>query len=410
MFDVRRVRRDFPMLGAQMNGKPLIYLDTAATAQKPQSVIDAVTNYYQNEYATVHRAIYELAARSTESYTSVRTKVKTFINAECDEEIVFTSSTTNALNLLANTLGRTILQPGDTILITDMEHHSNIVPWQLIAEQTGATLQSIPLTPTGELDLTSLDTLLTEHTKIVALTHVSNVLGTINPIAEIIERAQTVGAHTIIDAAQSAPHMPIDVTDLDCDFLVFSGHKLFGPTGVGILYGKKAILDNLPPYQGGGDMIKTVTLEKTTYQQGPLKFEAGTPPIAQVLGLGAAIDYLTTIGLENILDYENKLLAYATQKLQTVPGLTIHGTSPTKGPIISFTIENMHPLDIGTVLSLKGIAIRTGHMCTQPLLKTLGHTSLCRISLAFYNTIQEIDILTEQLKESLIFLQPQLSY
>lgn len=410
MFDVRRVRRDFPMLGSSMNGKPLIYLDTAATAQKPQCVIDTITHFYQNECASVHRAIYELAARSTESYNRVRAKVKTFINASQDEEIVFTKGTTESINLIANTLGRTILMPGDVVLISDMEHHSNIVPWQLICKERGATLKSIPLTPTGELDLSTLDNLLTEKTKIVSLTHVSNVLGTVNPIAEIIEKASIVGAHSVIDAAQSAPHMPIDVQELDCDFLVFSGHKLFGPTGVGVLYGKKSILDMLPPYQGGGDMIKTVTLEETTYQASPLKFEAGTPPIAQVLGLGSAIDYLTSIGLSTILDYENKLLAYATQKLQTIPSLTIHGTSPGKGPIISFTIENMHPLDVGTVLSLKGIAIRTGHMCTQPLLQTLGYSSLCRISLAFYNTIQEVDMLIEELKESLIFLQPQFSY
>lgn len=410
MFDVRRIRRDFPMLSAQMNGKPLIYFDTAATAQKPASVIDAMANFYRNGYATVNRAIYELAARSTENYSNVRALVKNFVNASSEEEIIFTRGTTDALNLVANTLGRTILQPGDTVLITDMEHHSNIVPWQLICEQTGAKLKSIPLTAIGELDLKALDTLLTEKTKIVSLTHCSNVLGTVNPIADITEKAQAAGAYVVVDAAQSAPHLPIDVQELGCDFLAFSGHKCYGPTGVGVLYGKKKLLDSLPPYQGGGDMIETVTLEKTTYQSGALKFEAGTPLIAQVLGLGAAIEYLNLTGLEVIAEWEHKLLAYATQKLSAIPNLTIHGTSPTKAPIISFTIANMHPLDIGTVLSLKGIAIRTGHMCTQPLLETLGHASLCRISLAFYNTLQEVDTLVAQIKESMILLQPQMSY
>lgn len=390
-FDVEKIRADFPMLSVKMHGKPLIYLDTAATAQKPQMVIDKMSDFYQNHYGTVHRAVYELAAHATAEYHNVRKKVAAFLNAAKTEEIIYTKGTTESINLVAYSFGKAFVKPGDEVLISEMEHHSNIVPWQLMCEERKATLKVIPINDQGEIRLDEYEKLLNPKTKIVSITHISNALGTKNPIKKMTAMAHAVGAKVVVDAAQSAPHIPIDVQDLDVDFLAFSGHKLFGPTGIGILYGKAALLEQMPPYQGGGDMIDKVTFEKSTYNAVPMKFEAGTPSIAQVFGLGAAIDYLKSLDSEAIMQYEEELLKYATELLLKVPGLRIIGTAKEKGSLISFFVEGTHPLDIGTLLDLQGIAIRTGHHCAQPVMQHFGLPGTARASFAFYNTKQEID-------------------
>lgn len=384
------IREDFPLLKREVNGKPLIYLDSAATSQKPASVIDAMNDFYSYEYATVHRSIYQLAASATDKYNRVRERVASFLNAKSPSEIIFTRSTTDSINLVALSYG-SFIQNGDEIIVSEMEHHSNLVPWQMLAERTGAHLKIIPVNDRAELDMAVYKTLLTPRTKLVAIAHIANSTGTINPIEEIIEMAHVYGAKVLVDAAQSAAHMPLDVQALDADFLAFSGHKLYGPTGIGILYGKAELLDKMPPIQGGGDMIEKVTLKGSTYQKAPLKFEAGTPSIAQVIGLGAAIDYLLSLGWETIHSIEQALLALATEKLLQIPGLRIIGTAEKKAGIISFVIEGVHPLDLATFLDLEGIAIRSGHHCAQPLMARFGVSGTARISFAPFNTENEIE-------------------
>lgn len=395
-----QLRHDFPMLAKAMHGKPLIYFDSAATAQKPQVVIDAITNFYQNQYGTVHRAIYELSVYSTLAYEDTRKKVKNFINATSETEIVFTRGTTDSINIVAKSFGKAFVKPGCEIIISEMEHHSNIVPWQLLCEETGALLKIIPMNDRGELSLDVYANLLSQKTCLVALAHVANSTGTVNPIKKMIAMAHAAGpAKVLIDGAQSVPHMAVDVQDLDADFYVFSGHKLYGPTGIGILYGKLDLLNAIPPRDGGGDMIETVTFEKTTYNRLPLKFEAGTPMIAEVIGLGVAIDYVSSIGLQHIHQYEQELLQHATALMEKVDGVHILGTAHEKGAIVTFNVDGIHALDIGTMLDLRGIAIRTGHLCAQPTMRHFGIPAFCRASFAFYNTKQEIDQFVGHLKE-----------
>lgn len=396
--DVQRVRKDFPMLGQKMHGKPLVYLDSAATYQKPNAVIDAIASFYREHYGTVHRAIYQLAVWSTEHYQQTRQKVKAFLNAAQVEEIIFTRGATESINLVAYSFGKAFVKPGDEILISAMEHHSNIVPWQILCEDRRAHLKVIPMNERGELLLDEYARLLTPRTRLVAFTHVSNALGTINPVKEMTAMAHQAGAKVLIDGSQSAPHMPVDVQDLDADFYVFSGHKVMGPTGVGVLYGKADLLNEMPPYQGGGDMIESVAFDKTTYNALPLKFEAGTPMIAEVMGLGAALDYIQSIGLEAIQAWEHELLVYATAKLEEVPGLRIIGQAKEKGALISFVIDGIHSLDIGSLLDLKGIAIRTGHHCAQPVMRFFNVPTTARASFACYNTKEEIDYLADSLQ------------
>lgn len=396
-FDVRKVREDFPILKEIVHGKPLIYLDNAATSQKPRAVIDATTRYYSADNSNIHRGVHMLSQRATTEYEDARIKVQNFINAAGSQEIIFVRGTTEAINLVVNTYGRANVRAGDEILITTMEHHSNIVPWQILCEEKGAKLRVAPINDDGDLILEEFDKLLNERTKFVSLVHVSNALGTINPVRRIIEKAHSLGIPVLLDGAQAAPHTKIDVQDLDCDFYAFSGHKLFGPTGIGVLYGKSQLLDSMPPYQGGGDMIATVTFEKTTYNTLPYKFEAGTPNIAGTIGLGAAIDYVNQIGLENIANYEHELLAYGTEALSQVPGLRLIGTAKEKASVFSFVLEGIHPHDVGTILDREGIAIRTGHHCTMPLMNRLGIPATSRASLAFYNTKDEIDALAAEI-------------
>lgn len=403
--DVQRLRQDFPMLSKTMHGKPLVYFDSAATAQKPNSVIEAINSFYRDHYGTVHRAVYQLAARSTEDYQKTRQKVKAFLNAAKDEEIIFTRGTTESINMVAYCFGKAFVKPGDEILISAMEHHSNIVPWQILCEDRGATLKVIPMNEKGELLLEEYAKLLNPRTRLVAVTHVSNSLGTLNPIKQIVSMAHQAGAKVLVDGAQSAPHLKIDVQDLDVDFFVFSGHKIMGPTGIGILYGKSDLLNQMPPYQGGGDMIETVTFEKTSYNVLPFKFEAGTPMIAEVMGLGAAIDYIQSIGIEAIQSWEHELLIYATAQMEQIPGLRIIGQAPQKGALISFTIEGIHPLDIGTFLDLKGIAIRTGHHCAQPVMRFFNVPATARASFACYNTKEEVDFFVSSLQNAVRLLK-----
>lgn len=398
------------MLRMHMSGRPLTYFDTAATSHKPKCVLEAMNHFYSEGYATVHRAIYELAAKATETYSNVRRKVQQFIHAKEEEEIVFTRGTTDSVNLIASSFGKRFIREGDEILISEMEHHSNIVPWQLMAKERGAILKWIPMNDRGELDMEQFHKLLTPKTKIVSVAHIANSTGTYNPIEEIIESAHAKGAKVFIDGAQAAGHLPINVQKLNCDFYAFSGHKMYGPTGVGVLYGKRALLEELPPYQGGGDMIDRVDIEGTTFQSAPLKFEAGTPLIAQVIGLGEAIDFLTRWKLEDIHTWEQGLLQKATKELQAIPEVKIWGTAPRKGAILSFNVEGLHALDIGTLMGLKGFALRTGHLCAQPTLKHFGLTSLARISFGIYNTLEEIEHFIEALKETMLLLQPELSY
>jgi cysteine desulfurase / selenocysteine lyase len=409
-FNVQKIRQEFPMLKQSMHGKPFIYLDSAATAQKPRCVIEAMHRFYQTQYATVHRSVYDFASEATTRYQGVREQIKEFINAAFVEEIIFTKGTTEAINLVASSFGKAFLQPGDEVLITVMEHHSNIVPWQLICEERGAILKAVPINEQGELLLDELDELLTERTKIVSVGHIANATGTLNPIEEIIKRAHAKGAKVLIDGAQSIAHIPVDVQKLKADFFVFSGHKAYGPTGVGVLYGKRALLEKMPPYQGGGDMIDQVSLTSSTYHALPLKFEAGTPMIAEVIGLGEAIAFLSSLGLKNIAAWELELLEYATKRLGEVRGLRIVGTAAQKGGIISFTLDDLHPLDIGTLLDLRGIAVRTGLLCAQPTLRFFNVPSLVRISFGVYTTMEEIDIFVDALKEVSLLLRPAMSY
>ena len=392
-FDVERIREDFPVLRQTIHGKPLVYLDNAATAQKPRAVIDAIVHFYEVDCANIHRGVHELSQRSTAAYEETRAKVKRFLNARAKHEIIFVRGTTEGINLVTQTWGRTNLRQGDEIIIAGLEHHSNIVPWQIVCEETGAHLRVIPIDDRGELILEEYEKLLGPRTRMVAIGHVSNALGTINPVHRIIAMAHDAGALTLVDGAQAVPHMPVDVRELDADFYAFSGHKLFGPTGIGVLYGKTALLEAMPPYQGGGDMIRSVTFEKTTYNDLPYKFEAGTPDIAGGIGLGAAVDYVTRLGIEKIGAYEHELLLYATEALERIPGLRIIGTAREKAAVLSFVIEGIHPHDIGTVLDHQGIAVRTGHHCAQPVMDRYHIPATTRASLAFYNTPGEIDAL-----------------
>jgi cysteine desulfurase/selenocysteine lyase len=388
-------RDDFPMLKRTVHGKPLVYLDSAATTLKPQVVIDAISEFYSASYGTVHRAVYEMASASTAKYNAVRAQVQQFLHAKSSDEIIFTKGTTEAINLVAYSFGEAFIQPGDEILISAMEHHSNIVPWQLLCERKKAHLKIIPLLENGEIDLEAYEKLLSSRTKIVSVAHISNVLGIVNPIETIIKSAHRIGAKVFIDGAQSAPHLKIDVQALDCDFFAFSGHKIYGPTGIGILYGKKELLDRMPPYQGGGDMIQTVTFEKTTFQEPPLKFEAGTPMIAEVIGLGAALEYVRSHGLGRIHAYETALMNHALDQLSQIEGLRILGPSENRTSLITFNIAGVHPLDAATLLDLQGIAVRSGHLCAQPLLHHFGCSAALRLSLASYNTLEEISYFCE---------------
>lgn len=396
--DVQLLRRDFPMLNKTMHGKPLVYLDSAATYQKPNVVIDAIADFYRNHYGTVHRAIYQLATWSTEHYQKTRQKIRAFLNAAKDEEIIFTRGATESINLVAYSFGKAFVKPGDEILVSAMEHHSNIVPWQILCEDRGAILKVIPMNERGELILEEYAKLLNPRTRMVAFTHVSNALGTINPVKEMTVMAHQAGAKVLIDGSQSAPHLKIDVQDLDADFFVFSGHKVMGPTGIGVLYGKADLLNQMPPYQGGGDMIETVDFSKTTYNILPLKFEAGTPMIAEVMGLGAAIDYISSIGLEAIQEWEHGILVYATAKLKEIPRLQIIGQAEQKGALISFIIDGVHSLDIGSLLDFMGIAVRTGHHCAQPVMQFFNIPTTVRASFACYTLKEEIDYFAESLQ------------
>ncbi len=392
-FKVDSIRKDFPILAQTVNGKPLVYLDNAATSQKPQCVIDSLSNYYQTVNSNVHRGVHTLSQLATDDYEAARSKIRALINAESDQEIVYTRGTTESINLVAYSFGSQNVKSGDEIIISGMEHHSNIVPWQLLCEQKGAVLKVIPITDSGELDINQYESMLSNKTKLVSIVHQSNALGTINPVKEVTEMAHSFGAVVLIDGAQSAPHMKVDVQDIGCDFFAFSGHKLYGPTGIGVLYGMADILDNMIPYQSGGEMIKSVTFDKTIFNVLPHKFEAGTPDIAGAIGLGVAIDYVNDVGLDEINSYESELTAYGTSKLEQIDGLRIIGTSPRKGAVLSFTLGDIHPHDIGTILDAEGIAIRTGHHCAQPVMERYGIPATARASMSFYNTKEEIDIL-----------------
>ncbi len=392
-FDVFKIRADFPILAVKVHGKPLVYLDNAATTQKPQAVIDALIHYYTSENANIHRGVHALSELATESFEQARVKIQRFLRAGDPGEIVFVRGATEAINLVAQTYGRIHAGSGDEIIISSLEHHSNIVPWQILCEQQGARLRVIPINDDGELLLEEFEKLLGPKTKFVAIAHVSNALGTINPVRKMIEMAHRRNVPVLVDGAQAASHIPINVQALDCDFYVFSGHKLYGPTGIGVLYGKRKLLEAMPPYQGGGDMISSVTFEKTLYNKLPYKFEAGTPDVSGAIAFGAAIDYVSNIGLERIAAHEEKLLGYATQALSSISGLRLIGTAKAKAAVLSFVMENIHPHDIGTVLDQQGIAIRTGHHCAQPLMQRFGVEATARASFALYNTQEEVDAL-----------------
>jgi cysteine desulfurase / selenocysteine lyase len=397
VLDVAKIREDFPILRYPVHGKPLVYLDNAATTQKPQVVIDTLSRYYTTANANIHRGVHTLSERATQAFETARGTARRFLNAADDREIIFVRGATEGINLVAQSYGRTFLKPGDEIIISAMEHHSNIVPWQILCEQVGARLRVITINNDGELYLDVYEGLLNERTKLVAITHVSNALGTINPIRQVIDLAHHWNVPVLVDGAQAVPHLQVDVRALDCDFYTFSAHKLFGPTGIGVLYGKAALLDRMPPYQGGGDMISLVTFEKTHYNTLPYKFEAGTPHIAGGVGLGAAIEYVNRIGLNAIAAYEHELLAYATDSLNAIEGLDMIGTAKEKTGVLSFTLEGVHPHDIGTVLDREGIAIRAGHHCAMPVMQRFGVPATARASLAFYNTKEEIDALAAAL-------------
>jgi cysteine desulfurase/selenocysteine lyase len=392
-FDVHGIRKDFPVLDTSVNGHPLVYLDNAATSQKPRVVINALSDYYQEYNSNIHRGVHYLSQKATDAYEDSRSRIGRFINAERPQEIIFVRGTTEAINLVAQTYGRKNIGAGDEVLITALEHHSNIVPWQMICEDKRANLVVVPMTDTGDLELESYQRLLNQKTRIVAITHVSNALGTINPIKEMIALAHSKGIPVLIDGAQAVSHMVVDVRDLDCDFYAFSGHKMFGPTGIGVLYARKEILESMPPYQGGGDMIKSVSFEKTIYADIPNKFEAGTPNISGSIALGVAVDYLRSKDRRSIGEYEDSLLEYATTQLSGVRGIKIIGESKKKASVLSFALEGVHPHDIGTILDSEGIAIRTGHHCAQPIMTRLGIAATARASFAMYNTFQEVDAL-----------------
>ena len=403
MLDIHKIRADFPILSQKVNGKPLVYFDNGATSQKPQVVIDAISKYYQEINANIHRGVHTLSQLATDAYEVSRGKIQNHINAKFAHEVLFTSGTTHGVNLVANGFA-SILKSGDEVLVSALEHHSNIVPWQMLCEKTGAILKVIPMNQEGELIISEFDKLLSDKTKIVTVNHISNALGTINPIKYMIDKAHTFGAAVFIDGAQAVPHLKPNVQELDCDFYAFSGHKMCGPTGTGILYGKEAWLNKLPPYQGGGEMIKEVTFEKTTYADLPHKFEAGTPNIAGGIVLGTAVDYMNEIGFENIQEQELALLDYATKRLSEIEGLKIFGTAKAKTSVISFNIEGIHPYDIGTIIDKLGIAVRTGHHCTQPIMNFFQIPGTIRASFAFYNTKEEIDSMVEAVKKAQMML------
>jgi cysteine desulfurase/selenocysteine lyase len=397
-FPVAKIRADFPILDQKIRNKPLVYLDNAATCQKPNVVIDSISHLYRHDYANVHRGVHTLSVRSSELFESARIKVKDFINAASDKEVIFVRGTTEAINLVAQTFGRANIKAGDEIVISGMEHHSNIVPWQMLCQQTGAVLKVAPINHKGELIYDEFEKLLNDKTRLVSIVHMSNALGTVNPVKRIIAAAHSRGIPVLLDGAQAIPHMPVDVQELDCDFYAFSGHKLYGPSGVGVLYGKQALLEAMPPYQGGGDMIRKVTFEETEYNVLPYKFEAGTPSIADVIGLGAAIDYLNEVGMEAIAAYEAELLAYATEQARQIKGLRIIGEAENKGAILSFVLDRIHPHDIGTMLDSLGIAVRAGHHCAMPVMDFFEVPATARASFAMYNTKEEIDVLMQGIK------------
>ena len=396
--DVAALRREFPVLSRMINGRPLCYLDNAASSQRPQFVIDAISRYYETTHANVHRGVHKLSQEATDLFEGAREKLRRFINARSTREVIFVRGTTEAINLVAQSYARPRLQPGDEILISWLEHHANIVPWQMVCEQTGAVLKVIPITRSGEVDYAAFESLLSERTRLLALSHVSNALGTIVPVERFIREARRRGIPVLLDGAQAAPHMPVDVQALDCDFYCFSGHKMCGPTGIGVLYGRESLLAAMPPWQGGGDMILAVSFKGTVYNELPYKFEAGTPHIAGAIGLGAAVDYLESIGLERIAAAEQDLLDYATQRLAAIPGLTLVGTAPAKAAVVSFTVDGVHPHDLGTILDHEGVAIRTGHHCAMPVMEFFGLPATARASFAFYNTRPEVDRLVDALQ------------
>ena len=402
--DIAQIRAQFPILNEKVGKYPLIYFDNGASSQKPQMVIDRIEKYYDKENANIHRGVHHLSQVSTDNYEIARKSIQQFIGAKHDHEIIFTSGTTEGINLVAHSFGR-LLEKGDEIIITEMEHHSNIVPWQMKAEEFGLTIKYVPLLENGELDWDQLDTLITDKTRLLSFTHISNSLGTINPIKEIIAKAKSKGVKVLIDAAQSLQHMRVDVQDLDCDFMVFSGHKIFGPTGIGILYGKEEILNKMPPYKGGGDMIKTVKMEGTEYNELPFKFEAGTPNIIGGIALGTAIDWMSELDYEQLQQHEAELLKYATEKLKQIEGTVIYGNATNKSSILSFLIEGTHPYDIGTLLNQQGIAVRTGHHCTQPVMDFFGIPGTIRASFSLYNTKEEIDLFIDALKKAVNMLK-----
>ena len=403
-YDILSIRKDFPILKSKVNGKPLVYLDNGATTQKPQSVIDAITHYYTAQNSNIHRGVHRLSQEATDAYELTRTKLKPFINAEHEHEIILTKGTTDAINIVAQCYGKAFVNQGDEVVISAMEHHSNIVPWQMLCEERGATLMVIPMDKEGNLDMEAYQDLLTDKVKIVSVTYVSNSLGTINPVQEIIKAAHDKDIPVLLDAAQAVQHIPIDVQALNVDFLAFSGHKMYGPTGIGVLYGKEKWLNAMPPYQGGGDMIKTVSFEKTVYNDLPFKFEAGTPNIEGGICLAHAIDYLQEIGLDNIARYETELLEYATNALLEIPGLKIYGTAKEKSSVLSFLIEGTHPYDVGTILDKLGVAVRTGHHCTQPVMDFYEIPGTIRASIGLYNSKEDIDTLVEGVKRAIAML------
>jgi len=392
-FDVERVRADFPILQIEVEGKPLVYLDNAASSQMPQPVIDRLVRYQSTEHANIHRAVHTLSERATAAYEEARVKLQRFINAPDQREVIFTSGTTEAINLVMHGYGRKFIKAGDEIILTTLEHHSNIVPWQMLAEETGAIIRVLPINDAGELQIDDYEKLLNVRTKLVGVSHVSNALGSINPVKQMIALAHERGVPVLVDGAQAAPHMAVDVQDLDCDFYAFSGHKLCGPTGIGVLYGKAELLEKMQPFKGGGDMILSVSFEKTIYNTIPYKFEAGTPPIAAAIGLGAAVDYLSAIGMDTIARHEHALLQYATGQLSALPGLRLIGTATHKAAVLSFTLDGIHPHDVGTLLNQDGIAVRTGHHCAQPVMARFEVPATTRASFAFYNSMAEVDAL-----------------
>jgi len=404
VFNVEEIRLQFPILSQKVNGRNLVYFDNAATSQKPSSVINAIRSYYEKENANIHRGVHSLSQNATNAYEQARKTISNYLNAENESEIIFTKGTTDSINLVASSFG-SMLNEGDEVVISTMEHHSNIVPWQLLKARKNIKLRVIPILKSGELDMSSLDTIFNSNTKLVSIAHISNTLGIINPIKEIIRKAHHFGAKVLIDGAQSVQHLPVDLKDLDCDFYAFSGHKVFGPTGIGILYGKKELLNAMPPYQGGGDMIKRVSFEKTTFNEIPFKFEAGTPNIIGGIGLGKAIEFIGNLNIEEVQKHEEELLLYAQNKLNEIDGMKIFGNSHQKASVISFNVGSFHPFDIGTLLDKQGIAVRTGHHCTQPLMDFFKIPGTVRISFSMYNTKEEIDLCINSLKKAIQILQ-----